>query len=213
MDGFRKKDFARWSRIRTFGKIKYFNISYIVLLIVPLVYDAKEKIGRLLQWVADAIPLTGSLKWLYAASVLYAIGIALYQLFCPKIIKRYESEEEYIDAEFDQWKRVHPHHRLDIVRAGLDPRVDDEASKKIEALLKEIDQASRSEQLEPQNKLDELLKILHADVVQRFLLKKYESEDVGGIKIVRWMAFLCYVFGSLIVLAILIVKSVRVFSI
>src|SRR2546430_370708 len=105
----------KWSAIRALGKVKYFNVCYVVLIGVPLLAEIYINVHKLHSYP----PFPQPLKLLYLSSLCYAIGIALYQYFCPSIIKMYERDTDYLDSEFDIHLKARPDRRTEIVLANL----------------------------------------------------------------------------------------------
>src|SRR6266478_2798414 len=85
-----------WRVVRIFGSLSYFNISYGVLLLVPIVHELYLRAVPFMTWFGAPGEFPITLQWLYAASLIYAIAILLYQIFCPTEIKRNSQPEEYI---------------------------------------------------------------------------------------------------------------------
>ncbi|MBI3702949.1 MAG: hypothetical protein HY244_03630 [Rhizobiales bacterium] len=166
----------------------------------------------IMEWFGAPAPFPSTLRWLYAASLCYALGILLYQLFCPSEIKRFGSPEEFVKDQHELFLRANPQRRLEIVLARLDPVLDADVIKRIEALTgvttaKTIT-AERIKQRE--RELEELILSLHADAVQKYLLTDYDTKDISRF-FPRWGSFLLYVAGSLLVLTLLGVRSYDVF--
>ncbi len=72
-----------WSVVRIFGSLTYFNISYGVLLLVPIVHELYARAVPIMRWFGAPGEFPVTLQWLYAASLIYAAAILLYQIFCP----------------------------------------------------------------------------------------------------------------------------------
>jgi uncharacterized membrane protein len=129
-------DFGGWSTIRAFGNVKYFNISYGVLFLVPIAHELYSKSVPLMQFFGAPAPFPVTLRWIYGASFAFAIAIALYQWRCPEIIKRFgRSEDEYLTAEYESYQRALPNHKLNVVLANLDSELDRDVYPRIKALL------------------------------------------------------------------------------
>jgi hypothetical protein len=199
-----------WSVVRGFGKVKYFNASYAILIAVPILAELHHKAVTASPTVAATLAFPVTLQWLYAASLSYAVGIALYQYFCPKTIKDYGTVEDYIAHAHEVFLRAHPQHRVDVVLTHLDPNIDSEIQQKIETLLGSRENAGAAERLAVQEELDKLIGSLHADAVQRFLAKDYQSQDRRA-PVARWISFVLYVVGSGILVILLIRRSAHVF--
>jgi hypothetical protein len=184
----------KWTIVRGFGKVKYFNISYVVLLVVPILAELHAKAAAASEFFKNSIAFPPTLRWLYAASLFYAIGITIYQYFCPAIIKRFEDSDAYLHNFHDIFLRAHPHHRLNIVLAHLEPDLEAESRTKIETLLERRDTSDEQQQLEVQKELNTLVDSLHADAVQRFLVKEYDCKNVKAW-VALWISFALYMRG------------------
>lgn len=202
---------VKWNIVRGFGRVKYFNISYVVLLVVPILMELHTKAAAASELFNKTVAFPATLHWLYAASLFYAVAIVLYQYFCPTDIKRFANADEYVANSHEIFLRAHPHHRLNIVLAHLNSDVDAEIKSKIDALLHRRDNSVGNERLEVQRELDILVESLHADAVQRYLLKDYEAKNVQ-FTVALWASFILYVFGTLILVVLLTIRSLHVFG-
>ncbi len=196
----------KWTIVRGFGKVKYFNISYIVLFIVPILLELHAKAAGASTLINNSVFFPPTLLWLYAASLFYAFGIVIYQYFCPKIIKRFGNSDEYLANFHEIFVRAHPHHRQNIVLAHLDSEIDANMIIKIEKLMERIGQTIPEDRLVAQKELDTLIESLHSDAVQRFLIKEYDSKNVKP-PVALWMSFVLYSLGTAILLFLLIQRS------
>ncbi len=202
----------KWSIVRSFGKVKYFNISYVILFVVPILAELHHKAASQSPLFKNLIVFPDTLVWLFAASLFYAIGIALYQYFCPPIIKRYASIDEYISNNYELFLRAHPHHRLNIVLARLDPTTDSEVKAKIESLMDQREKSFGDDRLKKERELDELISYLHPDAVQRYLVNDYHARN-SEHPIVLITSFFLYVAGTLIIVGFLVRRSLYVFMV
>lgn len=75
------------------------------MLGVPIIATIYHSIKN--SWLQNNLEFTlpFNFKVLYAASILYALGILIYQLTCPKIIKQNDSVE-YI-AAYQEFMSAH----------------------------------------------------------------------------------------------------------
>src|SRR6185436_11521233 len=105
-----------WRTIKNFGQVKYFNVSYVVLIIVPLLANIFAVLNCKLH-LDLSVPET--VKNLYYASILYAIAIAIYQYRCPTIIKEYSNLQDYLDKNLEHFKNKAPDLKFYIVLAHL----------------------------------------------------------------------------------------------
>jgi uncharacterized membrane protein len=171
--------FCRWSTVRAFGNVKYFNISYGVLFGVPIVHEFYARSVPLMQWFGAPAPFPITLRWVYGASLAFAVAIALYQWRCPEIIKRFgRNIDEYLKAEYESYNRALPSHRLNVVLANLDPELDRVDYARINTFLKQRNTEIDADREEAQKQLDELISRLHPDAVQRYLLKREVARGI-----------------------------------
>lgn len=197
-----------WRLVKNFGKIKYFNISYIVLLIVPLVANIFELIGQNFSYNIT-IPIT--VKSLYFASIIYALAIAIYQYKCPSLIKEYENPQEYIDKQLKQVENKAPDLKLYIVLAHLGP-LQDAIKNEILVLYSKLKQvSSHDERIKMEFDLNQKLDSVYSASVQNHLEKKYTTESKNNL-IWCWLSAILYLIGSLIVFILLIIRTILVFK-
>jgi hypothetical protein len=196
-----------WSTVRAFGNIKYFNISYAVLFGVPLVHELYAKSVPFMKWFGAPAPFPTTLRWVYGASFAFAIAIALYQWRCPELIKRFgRNDDEYLNAEYEGYKRALANKRLNVVLANLDPELDHDVYERITKLLNERMLALGDERANAQKELDEIVTHLHPDAVQRYLLRNYERLNESA-PVCRLTSFALYLLGTGILLVLLFWKS------
>jgi len=200
-----------WTTVRNFGNVKYFNISYGVLLIVPILAELYNRAVPAMRSLGAPGPFPYTLRWLYGASLCYAIGITLYQYFCPPNIKRFADSNAYIDAQYDILERAAPHHRLEIVLAQLDSRVDAEIEKKISELRNLIGRAAGEKRREAEDELSRLVLTLQPDAIQRHLTRQYVRENAAKPMFLL-ISFVSYIAGTLILLGLLVQRSWDVLS-
>ena len=199
--------FGRWSTIRAFGSVKYFNISYAVLFGVPIVHELYAKGVPFMKLFGAPTSFPMTLRWVYAASFAFAIAIALYQWRCPEIIKRFgRNEDEYLDAEYESYKRALPNHKLNVVLANLDQQLDHEVYAKITSLLEKRGGAIGNDRTQAQQELDRVIEALHADAVQRYLLRNYERLNESH-PASRLSSFVFYLLGTGILVVLFLWRS------
>ncbi|MFM9865605.1 MAG: hypothetical protein ACKVRO_18590 [Micropepsaceae bacterium] len=201
-----KISLPRWTSVRSFGSVRYFNISYAVLFFVPIFFDFWAKAAPVAKIFGspDAFPVT--LRWLYAASLCYATGIAIYQYFCPSRIKQFSSAAEYLQAEYEIFLRAHPHHRVNIVLSHLDRTIDAKLRAKIERLLEGRENASDENRDAAQRELDDLVDSAHADAIQRYMITAYDNDNKRH-PIVCCLSIGAYVLGTVILVVLLFSRS------
>lgn len=71
------------------GNIQFLRISYVVLIVVPLVASLRS---TALNAFFGELPLTMRLG--YIAALLLSFAHMVYQGFCPQVIKRFESPND-----------------------------------------------------------------------------------------------------------------------
>jgi hypothetical protein len=198
-----------WRTIKNFGQVKYFNISYVVLIIVPLIANTFEMLNGKFG-LQLAVPYT--VKSLYFASIIYAIAIAIYQYRCPAIIKEYLNLQDYIDKNLEQFKNKAPDLKFNIVLAHLDQTTQLVIYNEIIELYTKLKETtSEPTKIKYTIALDEKLNLVYPSSVQSHLEKKY-NEDNSKEPFSYWIAGLLYLAGSLIILILLIIKTSIVFN-
>lgn len=195
-----------WATIRSFGSVKYFNVSYGVLVGVPLLAGVYKVLRPA---VSFTLPL--ELKLAYLASLCYSLAITTYQWFCPFIVKRYADVETYIEAQQTIVERAHPTKKAQIVLANLFLS-EDAMRAKIQALIEKSEtEQSIEERSRVLCEVSELVAPLYSACVQRFLDREYQD----ALKTYRWAIWLSgglYIAGTLILVYLLVVKTWDVFS-
>lgn len=207
MSSVQKTSFARWSVVRVFGSIKYFNISYGVLFGTPLLVTLYSGLVPALSWLGTPTPLADTVRLAYLASLLYVIAITIYSAFCPSIIKRFQTDTDYAKSEYEIYYRAQPYNKLQIVLAGHG--ADSNTREKIEELIKDREQAEGADRDNKQRKLDEYIDAMHPDAVQRFLLNDYQYQDASKAPL-RWLSLFFYLAGTAVALFLLIERSIDV---
>ena len=200
-----------WTTVKNFGKVKYFNISYFVLLIVPILAELYQRASSASCTFAKTIAFPATLRWLYAASLFYALAIAIYQYFCPSIIKTYEDVQQYIEKNHEMFLRSHPQHRLSIVQTHLDSDVDSELESTIQDLIEKRDSTVGEERTKIEQEINTIIQKVHPDAIQRFLTKDWAIKNVQSA-FALWASFALYVLGTFILVVLLIIRSLHVFT-
>lgn len=85
--------FCRWTKLRASGETKILKVSYFTLLLVPMLANYSNKLG------IEGFPLY--LKLLFFSSLFVSIGNVLYSIFCPKLIKRFDTPNDMYKANLD----------------------------------------------------------------------------------------------------------------
>ena len=199
-----------WKTVKNLGQIKYFNISYAVLLVVPIVANCVHLINGNQNDKIIALPDT--IKWLYTASLIYAIAIAIYQYKCPQIIKDYVSAEDYVEKNQKQFENKFPDIKLNIVLPNLKLPAQSETREKILSLHKEISASNiHDEKVSRTAELDQLLNLVYPSTIQNHLTTKYDSVNIQG-KWYIWISGILYFLGTAIIFVLLILKTLIVYT-
>ena len=202
--------FCRWSIVRAFGNVTYFNISYGVLFGVPIAHELYVQGIPLMQLLGSPAPFPTTLRWIYGASFAFAIAIAIYQWRCPNLVKRFgRNESEYLESEYEIYQRALPKHRLNVVLANLDPELDRLQYQNISSILGKMNSCDAEERVKLSAQLDTIVGELHPDAVQRFLLKNYERIDMSE-PFLRFASFALYILGTLVLIVLLLWRSYKV---
>lgn len=200
-----------WSTIRNFGRVKYFNISYGILIGVPILAEGYKAFYSAVHLVNIDIQFPLTLKLIYLSSLFYAVAIAVYQYFCPEIIKQHENEQAHVDAQQGILERAHPDRKREIVLANLLPN-QEEVRNRITELQIQLDDASPNSREAIMSKVEEAVDPLYPSCVQRFLINQYRRE-LNARPLARYPAGILYLAGTLILVYSLIEKTYRIFSI
>lgn len=185
-----------WQTIKHFGKVKYFNISYVAILLVPIIKEIFDKINHNLGKEVYFIPYT--IVLLYAASLFYALGIALYQFFCPKLIKSYDKVQDYIRDNMQIYLTAYPDLKLQIIRTNLTD-IQKASKEKIETLVNEDTVASRAA-------LENEMEILLPSCVQHYLTNEYNTL-LTKYKFLMCVSLFLYLIGTGIIVFLMFRKS------
>jgi hypothetical protein len=91
-----KAAFCKWTSLRSFGESHILKVSYFSLAAVPLIAKNVIKLG------IEGFPLY--LKLIFFSSLLISIGNVFYSVFCPKLIKRFDSPNDMYRANLEIYK-------------------------------------------------------------------------------------------------------------
>jgi predicted membrane channel-forming protein YqfA (hemolysin III family) len=80
--------FLNWTTINEIGKIKLLRSSFIIFFLLPIIAQIIEKYK-----IDYAIPISWLL--LYYSTLSISIGTILYAVFCPEIVSKYTSFEDF----------------------------------------------------------------------------------------------------------------------
>jgi hypothetical protein len=193
-----------WLTVRNFGRVKYFNLAYVVIIGMPLFAQAYEVMLRTLFKIPFDITLTFpfTFKLLYISSLCYAIGIALYHYFCPTIIKNHETELAYVDAAQEIYERAYPDRKYDIALTHLEDAQTDVRNNLI---------LSRNEdRKEIQENLNSLIEWAYPRCIQPFLTKKFEEARTRYPAAIYASGFF-FMAGTILRFFLLIRKTIHLF--
>jgi hypothetical protein len=197
-----------WSTIKNFGKIRYFNISYAIIIIVPMLANILQHYN---ESAGEHLQLPSTVKSLYIASLIYAIAIAIYQYACPSIIKDYENLQSYIDKNLEIFKNKAPDLKFYIVLANL-KTTQEQTKQEIILLNGKISSAtSEADKIKIKIDLDEKLNTVYAGTVQNYLETVYNTANSKN-SLSIWASGVLYIAGSLIILILLIIRTILVLN-
>lgn len=200
-----------WLTVKAFGRIKYFNLSYIVLVGVPVVAELYATIYSHITSLRVLLEFPLTWKLFYAASLCYAVAILIYQYFCPTIIKQFDDVEAYVTAYQPLYERAYPDRKYEIVLANLSA-VQQESRQTLVGLHDRLSSAKPDELSQYEEKYRDLLGALYPACVQRFLVNGFENAK-NERPCAMFTAGALYIIASLILAALLIWKSVTVFAV
>lgn len=189
----------KWTTIRNFGRVKYFNLSYVVLFGVPILADLYQQ----LETRGATFNFPPNLKLLYAASLCFGVAIVVYQYFCPDIIKRYEAVEQYAESLRPLYERSNPDRKTEIILAHLEPTQQD-LRMELAALQEPKNDAER-------RRVVELHELVYSSCVQRYLVKEWRNA-IASRQLARWTSALLYCTGTGILVWLLLLRAFDVFG-
>lgn len=198
-----------WSVIKNFGKVKYFNISYAVLILIPLIANTFSHINKEFSYNLEVPPMV---KSLYVASILYAIGIAIYQYCCPAVIKEYENKQAFVKDNIEMFKNKAQDLKLNIVLTHLNKDTQSGSLAELLTLQEQIDQeTSLVKVAKLKLELEEKVLLLYTGSVQTHLEKKFDEDNLRQRPLI-WTCGILYVLGTLIIVILLILRTLIVFN-
>lgn len=150
-----------------------------------------------------------SLILIFYSSLVLVTSYAIYKIFCPKVIQRYDSMNQYLDAEQSKKERAFPDKKKEIVLAHL-TSAQERSKEDILALDKEIrNESDQTKRKALENDLVSILDPLYPGCIQRYLIKKW------NILLKRaWFALaICLVLNAASVLMILFAFTSRILKV
>jgi len=200
---------SNWLLVKNLGRVKYFNISYLVMLGIPVIATVYSSIDNdwLNQNLNFSFPI--NLKWTYAASISYAFAIAFYQFFCPKIVKRFDTENEYVNAYQHLYERAYQDKKVNIILSNLST-----TQEKTKTTIVNLNQKLQNGTISPteEYELDKLIHLVYPGCVQRFLVLDFNSK-VQSRSLAYVLSSLFYLIGTAIMLFLIYDKVLLVFQI
>lgn len=198
-----------WRAIKNFGQVKYFNISYAVIIIVPLLASTFHLLN---ERVSYNLILPETVKHVYTASLIYSIAIVIYQLGCPLIIKEYQNLQDYIDKNLKQFENKLPDKKINIILAHLDKETQDDTREEILSIYRTSTFGfTIEEKAKHETQLNEKLNEVYSSCVQAHLTKKYNTEN-AKYPLLFWLSGILYMTGTGIITYLLIIKTYTVYT-
>jgi hypothetical protein len=207
-----------WPTVRNFGRVKYFHLSYVVIIGLPLFTQMYEVALRTALKTPVNLSLTFpfTFKLLYVSSLCYAIGVAIYEFFCPSIIKLYETELMYVDAAQRMYERMSLDRKYTLVLAHLKDTQKDIRNNLIE--LKQTfdnrlsDPTSTSIDIkEVHENLKELIDFAYPSCIQASLMKDFEDAR-GQYPLAIYTSSFFFMAGTFLLAFLLIRKTLHLFA-
>ncbi|HMV08148.1 MAG TPA: hypothetical protein PK325_01025 [Cyclobacteriaceae bacterium] len=202
-----------WLTVKNFGRVKYFNISYVIMIGVPVLATIYQSIDS--TWLKGYIDFSfpPSFKWMYGASILYAVGIAVYQIFCPSEVKRFDNSDEYVNVYQHLYERAYPDKKYSIILSQLTETQNDTRAK-----IQQLHQALQSPQRDGEQRkkmeieYEFLVNLVYPGCVQNFLIDRFDRK-VKSKSIAFYVSTLFYIAGTGILSYLIFQRACLVFSI
>src|SRR5574341_264014 len=208
-----------WLSVRNFGRVKYFNLSYIVFIGMPLLAESYVSIRNSLANTSIDIPIFQSFpltfKLLYLASLFYAVGIAIYQYRCPAIIKNFESELTYAADAQAIYERAYPDKKYEIILTNLTDAQQElktslvAARKERDAILNDSTETTQRKK-ESDEKLNLLMNATYPSCVQTYLINQFCTASKQYPLAIYTSGF-CFIAGSSFLVILIARKTWHLF--
>ena len=206
-----------WTTVRYFGRVKYFHLAFVVIIGMPLLAQLYEVVLRTLLKIPFDITLTFpfTFKLLYLASLCYAIAIALYQYFCPTIIKNFETELTYVDAAQHIHEHSYPDRKYQIALGHLKESQEGIKNNLI-VLRQELDNlfrdpaAKAQDRKEIQDNLNSLVDSVYPSCLRTFLIKEFDRARLK-YPLALYSSGFFYSAGTLLLIFLLVRKTLHLF--
>ncbi|MEJ0029094.1 MAG: hypothetical protein WDO15_01415 [Bacteroidota bacterium] len=204
-----------WLVIKTFGRVRYFNISYVIMIGIPiiaLIYDSLKDS----EWIVGLglkIEFPFNFKLMYVASILYAFGIAIYQFFCPAIIKRFDHEDEYVAAYLEIYLRAYPDKKYNIILTNLsDEQNETRAKIKTSFRARADPNLSGTDRQKADIEFNSLADLVYPGCTQRHLMQDFERLSKSKWALI-WISGLFFLCGTGIMLFLIYSRVLLVFKV
>lgn len=202
-----------WLTVKNFGRVKYFNLSYVIMIGVPVLATIYQSVDS--TWVKEYVNFTfpPAFKWMYGASILYAIGIAIYQIFCPSEVKRFDNSDEYVNVYQHIYERAYPDKKYNIILSQLTESQNDTRIK-IQQMHQVLQTPSIDviERKKIESEYDFLLGLVYPGCVQNFLIDRFEKQ-VKSKSVAFYISAVFYFGGTAILAYLIFMRACLVFSI
>ena len=160
----------RWAIIKSFLKNPLLKISYIILVLLPIIL---EILGSL-----KVIPHYPQMIYnVYYSGVCIIVAFIIYSIFAPAQITKYEDSHDYLGKMLPILKEYNPNKRKNVVLAHLD-ETEKQQRAQIETLYHRIDNendVTTKNSLE--TNLTNLVEPLYVGCATRYLLKEWDIKD------------------------------------
>lgn len=160
----------RWTIIKSFLKNPLLKISYIILVLLPIILEILDSL--------KVIPHYPQMIYnVYYSGVCIIVAFIIYSIFAPAQITKYEDSHDYLDKMLPILKEYNPNKRKNVVLAHLD-ETEKQQREQIETLYHRIDNEN---DVTAKNSLEanliNLVEPLYAGCATRYLLKEWDIKD------------------------------------
>jgi hypothetical protein len=176
-----------WRFVRLVTRTPFFHYASYVVIGVPL-------LAELFNLMHPYFPYTRFPHLLivgFAAGMMFVFSEVAYHLACPEIVKRYETETEYVEKHRKEYEDGQHHQRINVVLPNLEPSEDD-IREELRLLV------ARNDSSQLNNRLD----VLYPIAVGRFLRNEYRRQTASRV-VVAWVAFVLYAVGIVFALFVM----------
>jgi hypothetical protein len=197
-----------WQTVKKFGEVRLFNFT-LVLMAFPLLALI---IRELNENGLKTIVFPDDLKYLYGVSLCYFLVMLIYNLVCPKIIKEYKSQEDFIHARQKLLEASNPDKKYEIILTNLseDQKIVSERLIELRKLLGE-ETLNHSQKTNATAEYNKLIEQHYSSCIQRNLVREFKGTN-SSRKVGIAMAMCLYLLATGIFLYLLIGKASLVFN-